>query len=244
MVYPTFKLSEFEGPLELMLHLISKHKLNIEDIEISLLLEQYLHFIDHRADIDLEVDSAFIEMAAHLVHIKTVMLLPKHEDEAKDLKSQLTQQLMEYQACRAAAEFLREREAKHLVYVRAPMDLQLDPTYTGTMPLSALLIQMGISESVKRRKAAPSPAQFAQLVSRRTVSVTSRIINVLKRLYRKGSMEFEQAFVGAESRSHIVATFLGILELIKAGRVVTDPDNTSITLVKNADKLRSKPGEQ
>lgn len=243
MLYPTFKLSDFEGPLELMLHLISKHKLNIEDIEISLLLEQYLAFIDRRSDIDLEVDSAFIEMAAHLVHIKTVMLLPKHEDEAKDLKSQLTQQLMEYQACRAAAEFLREREAQHLVYVRAPMDLQLDPTYTGTMPLSALLIQVGLgSQTLKRRKAAPSPAQFAQLVSRRMVSVSSRIINVLKRLYRKGSMEFDQAFAGAESRSHIVATFLGILELIKAGRVVTDPDNTSITLVKRTDK--NNPREQ
>lgn len=244
MVYPTFKLSEFEGPLELMLHLISKHKLSIEDIEISLLLEQYLAFIETRADIDLEVDSAFIEMAAHLVHIKTVMLLPKHQEEAKDLKSQLAQQLMEYQACRAAAEFLREREAKHLVYVRGAMDLEIDPTYTGTMPLSALLIQVGISESVKRRKAAPSPAQFAQLVARRTVSVSSRIINVLKRLYRNGSMEFEQAFVGAESRSHIVATFLGILELIKAGRVITDPGNTSIILVKSTDKSTNTLGEQ
>ncbi len=240
MTHPTFKLSDFEGPLELMLHLISKHKLNIADIEISLLLEQYLEFIDNRTDVDLEVDSAFIEMAAHLVHIKTVMLLPKHEDEAKDLKSQLTQQLMEYQACRVAADFLREREAKHLVYVRAPMDLYIDPTYTGTMPLSMLLKQIGVSESVKRRKAAPSPAQFAQLVSRRMVSVTSRIINVLKRLYRKGSMDFEYAFEGAESRSHIVATFLGILELIKAGRVITDPDNTSIILVKKTDKPREQ----
>ena len=90
MIQPSFRLSEFEGPLDLLLHLIAKHKLDILDIEISELLRQYLAFIENRADQDLEVASEFLEMAARLVHIKTVMLLPRHEEEADDLKAKLT----------------------------------------------------------------------------------------------------------------------------------------------------------
>ena len=95
----SFHLSDFEGPLDLLLHLIAKHKLNILDIEISELLRQYLLFIENREDKDLEVRSEFLEMAARLVHIKTVSLLPKHEEEAEDLKKTLTGELMEYRLC-------------------------------------------------------------------------------------------------------------------------------------------------
>ena len=86
-----FKLDVFEGPLDLLLHLISKHKLNINDIEISKLLEQYLDVIAEMKMADLEVASEFLEMAARLVYIKTVSLLPRHE-EAEDLKKELTGQ--------------------------------------------------------------------------------------------------------------------------------------------------------
>ena len=80
----SFKLEVFEGPLELLLHLISKHKLNIYDIEITLLLEQYLEYIDKMSETDMEIASEFLEMAARLIYIKTVSLLPKY-DEADDL---------------------------------------------------------------------------------------------------------------------------------------------------------------
>ena len=239
MTQPTFKLSDFEGPLELMLHLLSKHKLNIEDIEISILLEQYIEFIENRTDVNLEVDSEFIEMAARLVHIKTIMLLPKHEEEAKELKDRLTQELMEYQACKLAAENLRELGAANIVFVRKPMELLSDKTYTNTHPLSMLLMQIGLSDSVKKRKASPSVSRFTNIVSVRVISVSSRIINILKKLYRGGSISFMQAFEDAPSRGHIVATFMGILELIKAGRVVTDEENTKINLVKKTNKDRN-----
>lgn len=101
MIQPSFRLSEFEGPLDLLLHLIAKHKLDILDIEISELLRQYLAFIENRADQDLEVASEFLEMAARLVHIKTVMLLPRHEEEADDLKAKLTGELMGIPALQA-----------------------------------------------------------------------------------------------------------------------------------------------
>ena len=97
-----FRLGEFEGPLELLLFLISKHKLDIRDIEISVLLEQYLDYIGQMQSADLEVASEFLEMAARLVYIKTVSLLPKPE-EGEKLKEELQGQLLEYSLCRQVA---------------------------------------------------------------------------------------------------------------------------------------------
>ena len=98
----SYKLESFEGPLDLLLHLISKHKLNIYDIQISELLDQYMTHIKLMKSLDMEVASEFLEMASRLVLIKTAFLLPKHE-EAEKLKEELTGQLLEYQECKEVA---------------------------------------------------------------------------------------------------------------------------------------------
>ena len=103
-----FHLPVFEGPLELLLHLIAKRKMQITDIQIGELLEQYLAYMEQLQEADLEISSAFLEMAARLVYIKTVSLLPKHE-EATTLKKELEGQLIEYQRLKAAALLLGER---------------------------------------------------------------------------------------------------------------------------------------
>ena len=90
----TFVARDFEGPLDLLLYLIQKHKLNIMDIEISSLLTQYLAYMEERQTQNLELDSSFIEMAARLIQITTATLLPKHEDESQELKGQLPAELM------------------------------------------------------------------------------------------------------------------------------------------------------
>ena len=94
MEKPQFKTGGFEGPLDLLLYLIQKHKLDICDIEISALLEQYLAYIDAMGQDDLEIASEFLEMAARLVYIKTAMLLPRHEEEGVKLKAELQGQLL------------------------------------------------------------------------------------------------------------------------------------------------------
>jgi segregation and condensation protein A len=103
---PTFKITDFEGPLDLLLHLISKHKLNICDIEIVQLLEQYVAFLEHFRG-QSGGASEFLEMAARLVHIKTMMLLPRHEKEGEALKAELQNELAEYRVCQLLAEHLR-----------------------------------------------------------------------------------------------------------------------------------------
>ena len=97
----TFKLEQFEGPLDLLLHLISKHKLNLYDIQIDLLLEQYLAQMEQIPFADLEQASDFLEMASRLVYMKSAMLLPKYEDEGENLKRELTGQLLEKQGSKA-----------------------------------------------------------------------------------------------------------------------------------------------
>ena len=123
-----YKLTSFEGPLDLLLSLIAKNKLNIYDIQISELLEQYLEQINAMQENDMDIESEFLEMASRLVYIKSAMLLPKHE-EAEELKKELTGQLLEYQECRRVAAILGGIVTYDL-YASAPAEIEYDMTYT------------------------------------------------------------------------------------------------------------------
>lgn len=238
-----FKLDVFEGPLDLLLFLISKHKLNIYDVEISKLLEQYLDYIEQMKLADLEVASEFLEMAARLVYIKTVSLLPKHE-EAEELKKELTGQLLEYQACKAAAAKLALLNNGYNIFVRRPAELPVDHTYLrehqGGELLSAYLDVIG-----KAKRKLPPPAEaFSGIVTRRMVSVTSRIIFVLRKLYNSGEVPYQE-FFSAGDRSEMVATFLAMLELIKSKRITVSEDNTMVYFDRTRQPERQNlQGEQ
>lgn len=234
MTQLSFRLSDFEGPLDLLLHLIAKHKLDILNIEISELLRQYLSFIENREDRDLEVASEFLEMAARLVHIKTVMLLPRHEEEADDLKNRLTGELMEYQLCKLAANQLSVMAEENRLYVRAPMALETDLTYRLTHPASMLLEAAGVATGRAVRRQALRPAVFSNIVKRRVVSVSSRIIHLMRKLYRNPDSRFSALFEDQRDRSELVATFLAVLELIKGGRITISPDGETVQFHRSA----------
>ena len=119
-----FKLEIFEGPLDLMLSLIQKHKLNIQDIEISILLDQFMLYLDRMSEADLEIASEFLEMAARLIMIKSAALLPK--EEAEQMKKELQGALIEYALCKTMAERLRKRFLGDVVFVREPMEIEID----------------------------------------------------------------------------------------------------------------------
>ena len=224
----TFKLEQFEGPLDLLLFLISKHKLNIYDIEIAKLLEQYLAYIDEAQMQDLEVASEFLEMASRLVYMKTISLLPKHEDEEEQLRRELTGQLLEYQACKRVALLLQRRFCGDSRFVREPAELEIDETYTlfheKNELVSAYFAAMG-----RAQKRLPPPATaFSGIVRHRVVSVASKIIFVLKRLYRQKLVGFHSLFEQSGDRSELVATFLAVLELVKSKRVTVSDDNSEL----------------
>ena len=219
----SYKLDVFEGPLDLLLNLIAKNKLNIYDIPIAELLEQYMAQIHEMQAADMDVASEFLEMAARLVHIKSVSLLPKKEEEAA-LKQELTGQLLEYQQCKEAAMRLRERFLLDGI-VRAQADIPADLTYKRHHKpqelLSAYLSMLG-------KKKPPEPQKpedtISKLITRRVVSVASQIVFVLRSLWKKQHVSLKELFRGKNDPSERVAAFLAVLELVKDKRLRVDGD--------------------
>jgi len=118
----TFHLEEFEGPLELLLALVSKHKMDLHNIPILELIDQYTRTVEAAQAVDPDISSSFIEMAAHLVEMKSYLLLPR-STEGERMKQELTGQLIEYDQCRRMAARLRERGEEYTVFVRTPARL-------------------------------------------------------------------------------------------------------------------------
>lgn len=226
----SYQLEGFEGPLDLLLHLIAKHKLNIFDIEIAVLLEQYLAQMEEMQRQDLDISSEFLEMAARLVYMKTVSLLPKKE-EAQELQKELEGQLLDYQQYRQAAGQLAQGFTWDRL-VREPQKLELDPTYRRTH--SPQELQAAYQNAVGRGKRflPPPVEQFSGIVSRRMVSVSSQAVTVLRRLRREKQVEYAQLFAGKTDKSQLVATFLAVLELVKGKRIrVEDRGRVSVVVL-------------
>ncbi|MBP3389392.1 MAG: segregation/condensation protein A [Clostridia bacterium] len=218
----SYKLPVFEGPLDLLLFLVQKNKLNIYDIPIAEILEQYMDTIRQMQETDMEVATEFLEMAARLVQIKSSMLLPRHEEETEQLKRELTGELIEYQLCRETAQRMSEHYLGGLLFVREPEEVEPDMTYRRHhLPLELTDAYLAAAGRGKRRL--PPPVQaFKGIVARTIVSVSSRIVRVLRSLRQQNTVRYDSLFEQAESRSELVATFLALLELIKAKRIRVD----------------------
>ncbi|MBO4867395.1 MAG: segregation/condensation protein A [Ruminococcus sp.] len=231
-----FKLDMFEGPLDLLLHLISKHKLNIYDIEIAVLLEQYLEYMAGLEKEDYEDAADFLEMAARLIYIKTASLLPKDE-EGEELKKELQGSLIEYSLCKMAAARLKEQYAGGDIFVREPVKLPVKKTFSGEKdPQELLAAYLGMSEKARHSK--PLKAEmFKPILSRRIVSVTSKIIHVLKMLITRGECFLDSMYDGCADKSERVAVFLAVLELTRSGRIFLNDDNTRVYM-NSASKKR------
>lgn len=220
-----YKVQEYEGPLDLILQLIQKHKLDILDIEITALLEQYMTAIRQMQEGQLEIASEFLEMASYLVYIKSSLLLPRHQEEEKDPRKELTGALLEYQACKRVAEKLRERQSGESRFVRSGEEVEIDMTYELChRPVELLRAYFGALGRGKR-KLPPPPAAFSGIVSRRMVSVSSRIAYVLNWLYKGTALRLYELFSKSEDRPELVATFLAVLELIRDQRVLLEGDS-------------------
>lgn len=232
MAQISFKLPVFEGPLDLLLHLIAKHKLNINDIEISKLLEQYLLYIEQCSEQDYELAGEFLEMAARLIYIKTVSLLPSPE-EAEAVKKELEGALIEYSLCKLAAAELAKRDIGDCIFVRRQMPVQIDPTYRHTHEAEVLrqaYLQIGAKPQPNSK--APLTDRIQAVVQQRVVSVISKVVYVLRRLYAEGSVRVDNLYEGMTDRSARVATFLAMLELTKTGRTRLSEDNTELSFCK------------
>ncbi len=235
----SYKLEVFEGPLDLLLSLLSKNKLNIYDINLTLLCEQYLSHIDKMRENDIDIASEFLEMAARLVYMKTVSLLPKHE-EAEQLKEELAGELLEYEVCRQIATKLSTMTEGFNYCVRCPEEIQVETKYQ-LVHGSGLLLDAYLS-AVGRgmRKQPPPTTVFTKIVAKKVVAVSTKIVHVMRKLWNGKKMRINQIFRETNGRSELVATFLAVLELCKANRVKIDGDGEEMTVSLNKERKSSE----
>ena len=224
----TFKLEDFEGPLDLLLYLVSKNKMNIYDIEIVALIDQYVSMVNGLPVYQMESASEFIEMAARLVQMKSYFLLPKSE-EAERMKEELTGMLVEYSACKEVAAQLRSMAEGVYTVVREPAEVELDTEYRLRHDVYLLEEAYNALQGRSRQKQPPRQEQFEPLTTAPFVSVPSRIIHGRRGLMTGRVRRLRQLFVQAGGRSQTVATFLAVLELVRAGRIAI-ADDESLTV--------------
>lgn len=213
-----YKLDVFEGPLDLLLHLINKHKLNINDIPIFTLVEQYIEYVRQMQESDMEVASDFLEMAARLVYIKSVSLLPVYE-EAEQLKKELTGELIEYRDCKIMAGKIAETANGFDYFYRDTMKIESSKKYERLHESDDLFRSYIAAIGKGKRKLPPPIEAFTAIVSKKIVSVSSRVSGVVNKLRKGAKRHFGEFFTDASSRSEMVATFLAMLELIKANKI-------------------------
>ena len=234
----TFHLEDFDGPLELLLALVAKHKMDLHNIPILTLIDQYTRTVEAAQAADPEIASAFIEMAAHLVEMKSFLLLPRSE-EGERMKQELTGQLIEYDQCRRMAALLRAKGEAAPVFVRRPMEVEWDNTYAlHHAPQILADYWQALAGRTKTRRV-PTQQQFEPLVTAPFVSVSSRVSHMLRGLLKGSLQKMGQLFSHEESRSTNVATFLALLELIRAGRVKVD-DSGALQLDRTHRRRKDK----
>lgn len=227
----------FEGPMDLLLYLISKHKLSINDVPILELVEQYLTYVKTMQE-DLDVASDFLEMAARLVYIKTVSLLPVHE-EADKLAEELRGELTEYMDCQIIAGKLAQQAKGFDLFFRIPQEFKEDMTYIRLHEPVELYNAYVSAVGKGKRKLPPPIESFSSIISKTIVSVTSRIKFILYKLAYTRHLKFILFFDKAESRSEMVATFLAMLTLAKAKKILIEGAGDKAEII-----LRNRTGAE
>lgn len=233
-----YKIEEFEGPLDLLLQLIAKNKLNIYDIKLSVLIEQYLEQIEFMKADEMDIESEFLEMASRLIYMKTVSLLPKHE-EIEELKKELTGELLEYQVCKQIAATFSTMTKGFDHFVRVPAPVEVDKTYDNIHDqadiFNAYINALGRID----RRMPPSPKAFTKIVAKKIYSVSSKIVFVMRNLWCGKRQKINSLYMSSRNRSELVATFLAVLELVKANRVEVsgEAEDMEVVLIKGKKKV-------
>jgi segregation and condensation protein A len=214
--YPVH-LQNFEGPLDLLLHLIKKHEVNIYDIPIAIITQQYLDYLDLMQELDLEVVGEFLVMAATLIHIKSRTLLPRpdptQEEPGEDPREALVRRLLEHQRFKAAAELLHEREIQRSAQWLRPDDRVADVVGEAPEPeieVDLFSLMAAFRQVIERAKHRPRvylpPEQMP---------IETRIEQLLARLSTTEACGFEELFADVQTRGGMIVTFLALLEMIR-----------------------------
>lgn len=237
------QMEDFDGPLDVILLLLSKNKIEIRDVQITQILEQYLAYLEERKRMDLEIASEFIAMASHLIYIKSKMLLSAaDQQEALSEMELLIRSLEERQRkealnqIRQAQAFLTGRdEIGRSQFTKQPEPLQKQTGYRYRHEKEDLLRAMARMAQRSAKQLPPPASSFVGIVGAEPFPVVKKAAQVLKRLVGSGTARFRQLFSGNRSRSEVVATFLALLELcrMKSVRIEEESDGeTTVTFLQ------------
>ena len=248
---PTYKIEIFEGPLDLLLSLIYKNKVDIMDIPIALIFDQYMEYLDQMREMDMDIAGEFIVMASELMLIKSRMLLPRPEgdDTGEDPRTKLANALIEYKHAKEIAEDLDEivkqyggRLAKDTEEIPADDSFIAEHSvYLLQRAMTRMLINRGKEELLKQEAQMVRP-----MIRKKIVPVGAKIVTVLRRVIKREKCKFDTLFDGVTSRSELVATFMAVLELLKVNRINVEEDENEdvyISLNKNYVKQQEETDE-
>jgi len=214
--YP-IRLLNFEGPLDLLLHLIKKHEVNVYDIPISIITQQYLDYLDLMQELNLDVVGEFLVMAATLIHIKSRMLLPRpdpsQEDPAEDPREALVRRLLEHQRFKAAAELLHEKEIQRSAMWQRPDERVAD--VVGEAPEPEIEVDLFSLMAAFRQVLECARQRPRVLLPPEQLPIETRIEQLLARLSETDACGFEELFADVQTRGGMIVTFLALLEMIR-----------------------------
>ena len=228
------EMEDFDGPLDVIFLLLSKNKIEIQDVSITAILEQYLAYLDEMKRLDMEIASEFITMASHLMLIKTKMLLSAAEqEEAQNELDLLRQSLIERQRkeaieqIRTAVSWLEPRnEIGRCLFTKQPEPLRRDQTYRYQHDVKDLLRALDEIAERSQRRLPPPTVNFKGIAGREPYPIARKSGEVLRQLLLRGMEKLKNLFKGNKSRSEIVATFLAVLELCRTNSVTLEDDNS------------------
>ena len=219
----TYRLDQFEGPLDLLLTLISKNKVSITDIPISLICDQYMEYIEQAQKMDPDVASEFIVMASELMLIKSRMLLPHEEGTENDPRREIADALMLYQQAKLVAKELHPRYEEYSGRFVKGTD-EIPPEKGLPLNLDSGMLVKALESVLKRMKVAQvqrHPTELVNpLIKHKVVSVEEKIDEMILMLEEQGEASLFFLLKDSESRSELVARFMGVLELIKLRRIL------------------------
>jgi len=234
------KLEVFEGPLDLLLHLIKKEQVSIYDIPIARITEQYLEYLHLMHEMDIAIAGDFLVMAATLIYIKTKMLLPydpltTEESEEDDPRRELVRQLLEYQKYKAAAEMLWSKaEVEQAVFTRPPVQIE-----EAELEIAATVYDLfeAFRRAMERLK-----TRIDLEIEREEITMAEKILEIRQQLESADRLDVTELFDRAQSKPELITIFLALLELVKQSliRLVQRTAFGQILAVKVSDQLQSE----
>ena len=248
----TYKLEQFEGPLDLLLSLIQKNKVSITDIPISLICDQYIEYITQAQRLDMELASEFIVMASELMLIKSKMLLPKEDEEEEDPRATLTDALLRYQQAKEAATKLSPMYAFYSGrMVKDTDEISVDKTFVADQDVTALCSAVRRIIAYNNALERATKTAFKPMISKPIIPVEVKIVSIIKTVESRGAASLEDILIDEVTLPDMIASFLGVLELIQVRQRLVDDSvdgewdkenallnsSTRIVLNENADDI-------